>query len=72
MRNKIFPVVAIISLISLMMFFSVPCFGNSRIKPTTLTCEYMQNPNVVDVQSPRLSWINEVISTTVRGEKQQA
>jgi hypothetical protein len=63
---------SVISLASLMMLFSVPCFGNSRIKPTTLTCEYMQNPSVVDVQSPRLSWINEVTSTTVRGEKQQA
>lgn len=72
MKKKLFSITSVISLASLMMLFSVPCFGNSRIKPTTLTCEYMQNPSVVDVQSPRLSWINEITSTTVRGEKQQA
>ena len=32
----------------------------------------MTNPTVVDVASPRLSWINETVSDKVRGEYQQA
>ena len=72
MRNKRLPLVTIISFMCMMMFISIPCTGNSNIRPTTLTCEYMQNPRVVDVQFPRLSWINEVTIETVRGESQQA
>jgi alpha-L-rhamnosidase len=30
----------------------------ARIRPVRLTCEYLQNPQVIDVQNPRLSWIN--------------
>jgi len=28
------------------------------IKPERLRCEYINNPQVVDIQNPRLSWIN--------------
>jgi len=28
------------------------------LKPVRLTCEYLNNPQVVDIQNPRLSWIN--------------
>jgi len=28
------------------------------ISPTRLTCEYLKNPQVIDVAKPRLSWIN--------------
>ncbi|MDD4591682.1 MAG: alpha-L-rhamnosidase N-terminal domain-containing protein [Parabacteroides sp.] len=72
MRNKRFSLMTIICFMCMMMFISIPCTGNSNIRPTTLTCEYMQNPRVVDVQSPRLSWINEVTTATVRGESQKA
>lgn len=29
-----------------------------KISPTKLTCEYLENPAVVDVLQPRLAWIN--------------
>ncbi len=29
------------------------------IQPVDLTCEYLTNPDVVDVELPRLSWINQ-------------
>ncbi len=46
--------------------------GYAKLKPVSLTCEYMENPAVVDVPSPRLSWINEVTSKQIRGEVQKA
>jgi alpha-L-rhamnosidase len=33
-------------------------FSYGKIIPTKLTCEYLQNPSVVDVLKPRLAWIN--------------
>ena len=48
------------------------CAERGKIKPAQLTCEYMNNPSVVDVPLPRLSWINEVASDKVRGEYQRA
>jgi alpha-L-rhamnosidase len=44
----------------------------SQIQPVLLTCEKMTNPSVIDVASPRLSWINEAASDRVRDEYQQA
>lgn len=31
---------------------------HAKIRPARLTCEYLQNPSVVDVLQPRLGWIN--------------
>ena len=56
----------------MMVIFSVSCTGQGKIKPVQLTCEYMTNPSVVDVASPRLSWVNEPVSGNIRGEFQQA
>lgn len=39
--------------------------------PTALTCEYIQNPAVVDVTHPRLAWINQA-DTHERGQCQTA
>ena len=50
----------------------ISCAERGKIQPVQLTCEYMTNPSVVDVMSPRLSWINEPISDKIRGEYQQA
>ncbi|MDR1623387.1 MAG: glycoside hydrolase family 78 protein [Tannerellaceae bacterium] len=50
----------------------ISCNGASKIKPVELTCEYMETPTVVDVASPRLSWINEASSSKIRGEYQRA
>ncbi len=41
------------------------------LKTVKLTCEYLTNPQVVDVTRPRLSWIN-LAKEGVRGEAQTA
>jgi alpha-L-rhamnosidase len=41
------------------------------IKPVRLTCEYLKNPQVIDVQYPRLSWIN-IADENERGQEQTA
>jgi len=58
--------------LSCMIFIITTCTENSKIRPVQLTCEYMTNPAVIDVPSPRLSWINEAASSIVRGEYQVA
>jgi alpha-L-rhamnosidase len=42
-----------------------------KISPTKLTCEYLENPDVVDVRQPRLAWIN-VADEGERGQSQTA
>jgi alpha-L-rhamnosidase len=47
----------------------LPGLGSSgKISPSGLMCEYMNNPSVVDMTQPRLSWIN----IADRGERGQA
>ncbi|NSW95868.1 MAG: family 78 glycoside hydrolase catalytic domain, partial [Bacteroidales bacterium] len=41
------------------------------IKPVSLKCEYLDNPSVVDVRNPRLSWIN-LSDKNERGQYQTA
>ena len=54
--------------IHLILFFSVQLLlSMAAIRPGKLTCEYLNNPQVVDVLRPRLSWIN----TAAKGEKNQ-
>ena len=60
-------------LIFLLAFF-VNCNANhqvSKITPTQLTCEYLENPSVVDVATPRLAWIN-IAEMGERGQHQTA
>jgi len=57
---------------SLIVFVLSSLFSYGNIIPVSLTCEHMKNPPVVDIQSPRLSWINMVSSDGVRGESQRA
>jgi alpha-L-rhamnosidase len=45
--------------------------AHARIKPTQLTCEYLKNTPLVDIQHPRLAWIN-VADGGERGQKQTA
>lgn len=45
--------------------------GTAKINPTNLTCEYLQNPAVVDVAQPRLAWIN-IAEKGERGQTQTA
>lgn len=42
-----------------------------KIKPSKLTCEYLDNPSVVDVVKPRLAWI-DIAEEGERGQIQTA
>ncbi len=57
------------------LFFLVASFffvtAYAQITPTQFTCEYLQNSAVVDVQNPRLAWINRA-NKNERGQKQTA
>jgi hypothetical protein len=44
-------------LLTLLGFF-IFSFSSAKINPTQLTCEYLENPAVVDIEKPRLAWIN--------------
>jgi alpha-L-rhamnosidase len=46
-------------------------FMEANIKPSGLTCEYLKNPQVVDITNPRLSWIN-IDDKDKRGQFQTA
>jgi alpha-L-rhamnosidase len=46
-------------------------FSRAEIIPTRLTCEYLDNPMVIDVVNPRLSWIN-LAGDSERGQFQTA
>ena len=41
------------------------------INPTRLRCEYLENPQVIDVVNPRLSWVN-IADAGERGQIQTA
>ncbi len=45
--------------------------NSGTLSPGQLTCEYLENPSVVDHSQPRLSWIN-VAGEGVRGQAQSA
>ncbi|MBA4409088.1 MAG: family 78 glycoside hydrolase catalytic domain [Bacteroidota bacterium] len=45
--------------------------AQAKITPEKLTCEYLQNPAVVDVAQPRLAWIN-LAEKGERGQTQTA
>ncbi|MCX6260174.1 MAG: alpha-L-rhamnosidase N-terminal domain-containing protein [Bacteroidia bacterium] len=62
MKNKIFYIFSLVLTTSLLQ---------AGIKPVRLTCEYLQNPQVIDVLNPRLSWIN-ISDENERGQIQTA
>lgn len=45
--------------------------SQAQLSPTQLRCEYLENPPVIDVVNPRLSWVN-VAREGDRGQKQTA
>jgi alpha-L-rhamnosidase len=55
---------------TLYIFISV-LISFGKIIPNKLTCEYLQNPSVVDVMQPRLAWIN-IADEGERGQTQTA
>lgn len=46
--------------------------SKSSIIPAQLTCEYMSNPNCLDVKRPRFSWILQSSDLNKYGQKQSA
>lgn len=62
MKNKILYSLALVLITSLL---------NAGIKPVRLTCENLHNPQVIDTQNPRLSWIN-TSDNNERGQIQTA
>jgi len=62
MRDKILYSISLVMICGL---------ANAAIKPSRLTCEYINNPQVVDVKNPRLSWIN-ISESNERGQFQTA
>lgn len=49
----------------------LPLFMKAGITPTQLQCEYLENPAVIDVMNPRLSWVN-LAGAGERGQFQAA
>ncbi len=46
-------------LLFLILLAIIPGFvAMAKINPEKLTCEYLENPSVVDVAKPRLAWVN--------------
>jgi alpha-L-rhamnosidase len=62
MKNKILFILCLLLTTSLLQ---------AGIKPVRLTCEYLQDPQVIDVLNPRLSWIN-IADENERGQIQTA
>ena len=60
-----------ISLLFFILFSCSPAPDSKGIRPVKLTCEYLENPSVVDVRAPRLTWIN-MANDSERGQKQTA
>ena len=61
---------------NLRIFFCIIiCFAfkwaEAKLTPTQLTCEYLKNTPLVDVQHPRLAWIN-IAEKGERGQFQTA
>ena len=56
----------------ILILFIIPGIAAlAKINPEKLTCEYLQNPLVVDVAQPRLAWIN-IVEKGERGQIQTA
>ncbi len=53
------------------LLFILFTYSIAQIQPTQLTCEYHENPSVVDVNKPRLAWIN-IADNGERGQTQTA
>jgi alpha-L-rhamnosidase len=58
-------------ILSILFAFALVPSLKAQISPTALRCEYLENPSVVDVLNPRLSWVN-VVKEGERGQLQSA
>ena len=59
------------SLLILICSVIITFSAEAKITPYKLRCEYLENPNVVDILNPRLSWVN-IASEGDRGQVQTA
>ena len=57
--------------LQIFFFFAFTQLVIAEIEPVKLTCEYLSNPSVIDVKTPRLGWVN-VSKNNERGQKQTA
>ena len=48
------------------------CGGGGDLKVESLTCEWMSEPNSIDVKAPRLSWVNTPVDRNAKGLGQSA
>ncbi len=71
MRHSFFLVVLFFIFSSCSFIGNCGDHSSARIYPTQLTCEYIANPAVVDVNKPRLAWIN-ISEQGERGQTQTA
>jgi alpha-L-rhamnosidase len=55
----------------LLFFAFFTSLAEAKITPTRLRCEYLENPQVIDVLNPRLSWVN-IADAGERGQVQTA
>jgi alpha-L-rhamnosidase len=55
----------------LLLFTLLTALVKAEITPTRLRCEYLENPPVIDVLNPRLSWVN-IAGKGERGQIQTA
>ena len=58
--------------LTLLTIATVSCHPGGKLSVNSLTCEYMSEPNSIDVAAPRLSWIDSPTSPSVKGECQSA
>ena len=56
----------------LCFFMLSASFMYAQLKVTSLRVEHMSNPSTLDVQHPRISWINQPSSPAAQGEAQSA
>lgn len=60
--------IRILPLLFLSAIFLASCQGvKSDIIPQNLVCEYLVNPQAVDVSSPRLEWVDALVDADARG-----
>jgi alpha-L-rhamnosidase len=62
----------LISIASCCALTSAAVEGQCTIAPTALRCEYLVDPEGIDVREPRLSWVLEHRRPDVRGARQTA
>jgi alpha-L-rhamnosidase len=58
-------------ILSFLFVVYISALAEAKIAPTQLRCEYLENPQVVDVINPRLSWVN-IAEEVERGQVQTA